>query len=461
MATLSRALLDFLWQGAVAALMSLVVLHVTRKPGPRYLLLCSILGILAIAPFAAFMTPPNIQLTSEVAPPKFYEVVVLFWVIGAGLGVLHLLLSWLLLKQRAIASVDAKVEMLVRLWAKRLRVTRRVHVVLDSRFDVPCIAGITRLALYLPLTVVARLSPDQLDAIIVHELMHAKRYDSVINLCQTLVERVYFFHPAVWWISQQIRIEREHLCDDQVLRILPDRYVYASALAAVEELRSVRQCNPAVAAGGGELSDRIARVLQVQRLSRVVRHPIKLTTVACAVPILMNVLLSQEVKVPLPPTFVRSPFAFLSQGGPSVELGSFEEAKAQKAGPSLAKRIEKHKIAKHSRPTSVVAIHTQEPKNVDEKVIPVQPKQGIPVMPDSSDQATIEALPERPTTTVTKELDGQASENARRTLENAKTSIENAKKSIENADRSLRRTAYGQNPNFGSEDSKVDKVDPS
>ena len=89
----------------------------------------------------------------------------------------------------------------------------------------------------LPMSALAGLSPLQVEAILAHELAHIRRHDYLVNLLQTLLETLLFYHPAVWWLSRQIRIEREHCCDDLAVSLCGDPVVYARALADLEELR--------------------------------------------------------------------------------------------------------------------------------------------------------------------------------------------------------------------------------
>jgi outer membrane protein assembly factor BamA len=99
----------------------------------------------------------------------------------------------------------------------------------------------------------------QLEAILLHELAHVRRHDYVINFLQILIETLFFYHPCVWWLSRQIRIERENCCDDVALAVLGDRVDYARALLAVEELRAAPSLL-ALGAQGGSLSARLRRL---------------------------------------------------------------------------------------------------------------------------------------------------------------------------------------------------------
>jgi hypothetical protein len=99
----------------------------------------------------------------------------------------------------------------------------------------------------------------QLESILAHELAHVRRHDYLANLLQTLVETLFFYHPAVWWLSRQIRNERENCCDDVAMAAVGSRADYGRALLAIEELRG----GPAkfsLSARGGSLLARIRRV---------------------------------------------------------------------------------------------------------------------------------------------------------------------------------------------------------
>ena len=99
-----------------------------------------------------------------------------------------------------------------------------------------------------------------------HELVHIRRYDALVNLAQSVVEILFFYHPCVWWISSVIRREREFAADEAVIKIMENSHiVYANALANLEEIRLLtNQKLPSLitAANGGNLMQRIQKILQ-------------------------------------------------------------------------------------------------------------------------------------------------------------------------------------------------------
>jgi hypothetical protein len=112
-----------------------------------------------------------------------------------------------------------------------------------------------------PLGLAAAMTPAQLEVVLAHELAHIRRWDYLVNLLQTLGETLFFYHPALWWLSERIRFERENCCDDTALTTCGNAVEYAKALASVAEFGAKHGF--ALAAHGlpGKLLGRIQRVL--------------------------------------------------------------------------------------------------------------------------------------------------------------------------------------------------------
>jgi hypothetical protein len=104
------------------------------------------------------------------------------------------------------------------------------------------------------------LSPSEIEMILAHELAHVRRYDILVNIVQTAMETLFFFNPAVWWLSRQIRIERENCCDDAAILKGGNGLRYARALANLEEAKMF-QTNFGTALSGPPLRRRIRRII--------------------------------------------------------------------------------------------------------------------------------------------------------------------------------------------------------
>ena len=103
---------------------------------------------------------------------------------------------------------------------------------------VPVVIGVTRPVILLPVAAATGMSEEQLCAVIAHELAHVRRFDLLLNLMQRVVESLLFFHPAVWWLSRRISMEREYACDELVLSAGYQRARYADALLSSERIVS-------------------------------------------------------------------------------------------------------------------------------------------------------------------------------------------------------------------------------
>jgi hypothetical protein len=143
---------------------------------------------------------------------------------------------------------------------QRLAISTPVRVCESAIAEVPSVIGWLRPVVLIPASALSGLSPEQLETILAHELAHVRRHDYLINLLQTAIETLLFYHPAVWSVGNRIRAERENCCDDLAVEVCGDAFVYARALADLEQLRHTGH-RFALAATDGGLLRRISRVL--------------------------------------------------------------------------------------------------------------------------------------------------------------------------------------------------------
>ncbi len=291
---LGWALLHFLWQGTFIALALAAALGFFRPSSPRvrYALACLALLLMPVtfAVTAALSTPTDgvragfalplgAPAGSGTVPPSapaewtapWWELasghlpwIVPFWAAGVLLFYARALGGWMaaqrLRKAGARPAPALWQERLARL-AARVRVSRPVLLLESWRAEVPVVIGFLRPVILMPASALTGLAPEQLEAILVHELGHIRRGDYLVNLLQKLVEGLLFYHPAVWWVSLQVRAEREACCDDLAVALCGNGHAYAAALVALEERRWAVEA-PALAATGGRLMGRIRRLLK-------------------------------------------------------------------------------------------------------------------------------------------------------------------------------------------------------
>jgi bla regulator protein blaR1 len=122
------------------------------------------------------------------------------------------------------------------LLARRLGVNKKVTLLQSGQVNTPAAFGFLKPSILIPLGLLANLSPDQVETILLHELAHIRRGDYLANLLLHLTEAIFFFNPGARWIATLIRREMEAACDDMVLAGTPNRNNYFEALLAFTQL---------------------------------------------------------------------------------------------------------------------------------------------------------------------------------------------------------------------------------
>lgn len=284
---LGLMLLHFCWQGAVIAGAARVVGLAVPGLKPRVRYNVHLLALIAMA-ITALMTfgwewarlashetvpadvvsfPAGTGAASGLAFKDVLPWLDTVWALGViALSARMMGGLWLIhrLSAEAVAAPDGLVARFTE--AARAMGLKTVRLRMHPGIDGPFVVGIVRSVVYLPVSAVSALTPDQLDAVLAHELEHIRRADFAWNLLQTAIETLFFYHPAVWWLGKSLRDQRELACDDAAVTLCRDPLVYASALLELEERRRpARALAPtlAMALGGkdGSLLARVRRVL--------------------------------------------------------------------------------------------------------------------------------------------------------------------------------------------------------
>lgn len=213
--------------------------------------------------------------------------IVVAWSCGVSLGALRPLLGWWTLwrlRRVGVTRAASSLESAAARIARRLGLRRAVDVWESTLTCAPIVVGYLKPVVLLPASLAASIPAAQLEAILAHELAHVRRHDFLLNLAQTLLETLFFYHPAVWWLSRRLRIEREHCCDDLVVELFDNRVEYGRALVAVEELRGASP-SLALSARDGSLLERIKRLAAGVKHStprRLERWPLAFATLLIA-----------------------------------------------------------------------------------------------------------------------------------------------------------------------------------
>ncbi len=149
----------------------------------------------------------------------------------------------------------------------KIGLNKSIRLAESALIKVPMVVGYLKPVILVPLGMLSSLPPQQVEAILTHELAHIYRKDYLFNLIQSVIDILFFYHPAIWWISRNIRMEREHICDDLVIMVNQDSIEYARALASVQEMKSNYPAPaPALARNKYELLNRIHRMMNKPRI---------------------------------------------------------------------------------------------------------------------------------------------------------------------------------------------------
>jgi len=268
-------LLHSLWQGLILAIVAGAVMLLTKRApsSTRYGVLgVLVVGFLAVSGYTFFrelgsagtqsppivLHPAPINGTAGVSPvsapdqpvrPGGMEqlvqyfnthasIVVVLWFI-VFLARFVKLLSGVVYAQRVrhYQTSPAPAEWQDRLTAlvQRLRITRMVRLLESALIKVPVAVGWLKPVILVPVGMLAQLSADQVESILLHELAHISRRDYLFNLVQNLVDTLFFFNPALLWVSSLIRTERENCCDDVAIRETRSRRQLIEALVSFHE----------------------------------------------------------------------------------------------------------------------------------------------------------------------------------------------------------------------------------
>ena len=383
--TLGWTLLHFIWQGAGLAALFAVATAVCRSSTARYALAVSALVLMMVSPVITFTwlrAPANpavrtgaggastsagtstrnaIALSSSLAPVAESRTVqpsAMLWLVEAWfLGVLLLSLRtagglFLIERMRRKEVQPVGGELYERCLAlqRGMGLDRVIQYCECHGLDAPAVLGWFRPVVLLPVRALTGLTEAQIEAVIAHELAHIRRRDCFVNLFQIATETLLFYHPAVWWVSQGIRAERENCCDDEAISLCGDAVNYARALTLMEEWRTAPRLM--MAANRSPLAQRVVRVLGWEGA----RGGTRVAGLAASFVCLVGALLAGH--------------AFLGVAHAALGAGT-SQRQEQGSGSVIVVRPEpaaaKERTAQAAKPSGMAAAKTQTNKNKDQQ----------------------------------------------------------------------------------------------
>jgi len=170
------------------------------------------------------------------------------------------------IRREGLHKIDVEWRIFVRNVAARMGIKKPVHIWLSDIVTSPVTIGYIKPVVLLPIAAINQLSTQQIEAVLLHELAHIRRYDYFINLIIRFIQTLLYFNPFVKSLVKAVEIEREKSCDEMVIQFQYDPHGYATALLMLEKINYLPK-PLAVAASGkkGDLLYRIECLLGVQK----------------------------------------------------------------------------------------------------------------------------------------------------------------------------------------------------
>src|SRR5271170_676447 len=209
---------------------------------------------------------------SAITVPSAWALDIFFvWAAIAGVALLRVGVGlWQLRKLRRSCSVIdvATLDPILQLTLHAFQSVRSVRLCQSDRLRVPTAIGFLKPVVVVPTWALHELSTTELNSILIHELAHLRRRDDWTNLAQQILKALLFFHPAVWWIENQLALEREMACDDAVLAATANPRDYAQCLIAMAEKSFMRRSVALAQAAVNRMrhmSQRVSQILDTNR----------------------------------------------------------------------------------------------------------------------------------------------------------------------------------------------------
>jgi hypothetical protein len=161
--------------------------------------------------------------------------------------------------------VPARWQNILNSFRYKMKIIKPVRLLESARVNVPVVIGYIKPVILIPVGMLTGFPAKEIEAILIHELAHVARNDYLVNILQSIGEIIFFYNPALWWISSTIRAEREKCCDDMAVSLCGDSMVFARALANLEEIKTEKYRLALAINGKQNLVSRIKRLFKTKK----------------------------------------------------------------------------------------------------------------------------------------------------------------------------------------------------
>ncbi len=207
---------------------------------------------------------------------KVSNVIAVLWIVCVFALLLNHILSFIKLNRllkHSLNQTSNKWQKVVDHICIENSLSKKIKVLISPFINSPFVYGIIKPVILFPLKLITTLSEEEIKSLLIHEIAHIKRYDPVFNIFQVFMESLFFYQPAVWYISKKIRIQREIICDSLVGELHENKKTYIDALIKTEELRLNNQLLIAAKKNQNELLLRIKWLLSIKPTNYDQRKP--------------------------------------------------------------------------------------------------------------------------------------------------------------------------------------------
>ena len=168
----------------------------------------------------------------------------------------------------------------------KARLKKPVHLVESALVRTPMMLGYLKPVILFPIGMINRLDPENVEAILAHELAHILHHDYLFNMLQSIVETLFYYHPAVWWLSSRIRHEREIAADDAAVVLTGNSIGYAKSLVLVQDL-ALSPLSPSLAFAGRQKNQLLHRVRHILNIKQSTNLAMEKIIGTCAIVLLL------------------------------------------------------------------------------------------------------------------------------------------------------------------------------